>query len=164
MAYPRFQRARAFKYARRTSGVVSVTSSSAYQDVDTGLDITLNCQVGDVLEAVVSALGDTGGGASEICMEAVTIVSATPTNAFSTGAAPAATNSGVLGWMMTRSQYSGVGGSAFYTVQSADIVSGLVTVRLRARLLTGTTARNIICDANDPLMFGVKNLGPVDPS
>lgn len=160
MAYPRFQRARSFKVARRTAGNVAVTSTT-WVAVDTALDITLNAQVGDVLEAVVSSLWS--NDAFQARLEAVTWVSGAAVNTFS-GSTYSTTSTGVPGWFGTSGVYSAISGSAFLTVQAGDIVNGLVTVRLLAHAEGTTPAKSLTATATDPLTFAVKNLGPMDPN
>jgi hypothetical protein len=161
MSYPRFQRARAFKHVRHTSGNVAVSSTS-WANFDTGMDITLDAQTGDVIEVGLSALADSAGTATDIMFDAGTLVSSAIVNVVSSGTTESGSSDGVGAWYCTRSAYSNAAGSVMYTLQSGDISSGTVTVRLRVRL-AGAGSRNIFGSTTDPVQFSVKNLGPVDP-
>lgn len=159
MAYPRFQRARSFKVVRRTSGDVAITSTTMV-DLDTTMDIALNCQIGDVLEANINGAWSNEAIAGRI--EAVTLVSGAPVNTFS-GIAWSTTSDGVAGWHGIPSVYGVIGGPAYLMVAAGDIANGLVAVRLKVRVTTAGT-KTLTASATNPLMFAVKNLGPVDPN
>lgn len=157
MAYPRFQLARSFKFARRTAGDVLV-SNAAYTEIDVGLDAVLSAQVGDVLEASLSGLWSNENVAA--ALDAVTVVSGAFVNYLSGAGSD---GFGVQGWYANPTGFNGsVGGAAFYTVVAGDLASGLVTIRLVGKMIT--TARTLVASATRPLAFSVKNLGPVDPN
>lgn len=153
MAYPRFQRARAFKFSIRTAGDLTLNSTS-WANVDTGLDITLNCQVGDVVE--VNACGLWGGEAVGGRLSVATIVSAAVVNRVG------GTN-GVAAWFGVDNYMSNFGAPYFYTVQAADISSGVVLLRLQYATNSATN-KTLYAGTAYPLLFSAKNLGPVDPS
>lgn len=161
MAYPRFQRARAFKFSRHTSGNVSVTSTS-WANFDTGLDLVLDAQTGDVVEVGLSALGDSAGTAADILFDAGTLVSSAIVNVVSTGTSENGSSDGVAAWYCYRSMLAGAGGSVMYALQAGDIASGTVTLRVRVRL-SSAGSRSVLASTNDPVCFWAKNLGPVDP-
>lgn len=160
MGYPRFQLARAHKFLRRTSGNLTINSAS-WASVDTGLDITLEAQVGDVIEYSIN--GYWGSEAVVGLLDVVTVVSAAPVNAFGQGGAESNTNDGAVGWVGVSGVNSPVTGPVFYTVQAADVSGGTVTLRLRGRTVSGGT-KLLQATAGDPLMVAAKNLGPMDPN
>lgn len=161
MAYPRFQRARAFRTARSTAGDITL-NSTAWANVDTALDMTIEAQVGDVLMYTPSAL--TGAQTVDTYFDVVTLVSSAPLNSFAKAGAVEA-SPGTMGWqawfclptaLMTLS------GPAWYTVVAGDIVSGQVTTRLRYATFSATN-RTLYRNANNPLAVMLHNLGPADP-
>lgn len=160
MAQPRFQRARAFKFLHYTTGNINLTVNTNWTNVNTGLDMAIEAQVGDVLEYSINGLVDTGAGSAGL--DVATIVSAAPVNSFANAGAvtTAPPPYGVQGWPILASTSHEVSGSAFYTVVSGDISSGTVTVRLRYQ---AAGSKTLYASTNNPLQVAVKNLGPVDP-
>lgn len=160
MAYPRGQRARAFKFTRRTAGDVT-TSVTTWANVDTGMDLVLEAQVGDVIEASVSGLWNNDARAGYL--DVATVVSGSPVNSFAN--AGAATSSppfnGMCAWRGDTSLYTPIGGPAHYTIVAGDLSSGQVTLRLR--MASGAAAaKTIFAGTSFALEFSVSNLGPVD--
>lgn len=160
MAQPRFQRARAFKFLRYTTGDITLSTNTNWTNVQTGLDMTIEAQVGDVLEYHIGALYDAGAGSAGL--DVATVVSGSPVNSFANGGAvtTAPPPYGIQGWNVVASAGGHITGSAFYTVVNGDLSSGLVTVRLRYQA-SGT--KLIYASTNNPLQVAIKNLGPVDP-
>lgn len=161
MAYPRFQRARAFKFATRTAGNVSVASVSMAA-VDTALDIALEAQAGDVIEYGVNALWS--NQAFDGLLDVRTMVAGSPVNSLGSGGSDL--TGYVSGWYALGSNFASVSGSMFYAVTAGDIASGLVNLRLFARLGSAGT-RTLFAGAfptNNPLQVFARNLGPVDPN
>jgi hypothetical protein len=162
MAYPRFQRARSFKFASRTSGDVSINSTT-WVNVDTGLDITLDAQVGDVIEANL-VCRVSAASTPYFVADFHTLVSGTPTNSLVTGGAPGTSPaSSFAGWARANvpnaPTYAYLDGSVLYAVQAGDLSSGTVTLRLRA-----VSSAAVTVFASDPaLKVFAKNLGPADP-
>lgn len=149
MTYPRFQRARHFKFAERTSGDLTLNSTS-WADVDTGLDLDLLAEAGDVIKAGVSAL--MGSEAVEARLDVATIVSAAVVNTFGGTA-------GVPGWVGPSGALTPIGGSVMYELVSGDIDTGVVTLRLRYQTSTATN-KTLEAGTDYPLMWWVRNLGP----
>lgn len=145
---------------KRTSGNITLSSSLAWANVDTNLDITLNASAGDVIEYCVS--GIVGSAAVEAYFDVVTIVSGSPTNSFGYDAAPAnpTTSYGVSGWFCLTGAVATIAGSAFRTLVSGDISSGTVTLRLRYGMQNATT-RTLNATTAQPLEVWARNLGPV---
>jgi hypothetical protein len=146
------------RYAQRKRTAGSITlNSSAWANVDTGLDITLGAAAGDVIEYAISANLQSG---AEAYFDVVSIVSGSPVNSFSRDAAPAnpPTGYGFLGWLCTGSVISRVTGSIFHTLAAGDVSGGNVTLRLRYSV---ATARVIDGTSGSPLHVWARNLGPV---
>ena len=149
------------KKARRTSGNITL-NSTAWANVDTGLDLTLDAAAGDEivygLSAVVSA------AAPFVWFDVVTVVSGTITNSFGRRAAVEASpgDQGVSAWWSDDDVIAAVSGTAPpYTVQAGDIVSGAVTLRLR---YATDTAVNRLLNATTtiPLDVWAQNTGPLE--
>lgn len=163
MAYPRYQLAKQFKVTTRSSGDLTLNSTN-WANVDTGLDITLAAQVGDTLEATLSARA--AADAVHLYLDVVTLVSAAPVNSFGKRGAVQTTPGiiGIAGWYCTSGTSGVPGGPAHYVVVSGDLTSGLVTLRLRYATNTATN-KTIFADGTSHIIeFCVKNLGPVDSS
>jgi len=160
MGHPRYRLARAHKVTTRSAGNLTLNSTN-WANVDTGLDITLAAQAGDVLEASLSAVVD--ANAVILYLDVVTVVSAAPVNSFGKkGAVTAAPlPAGVSSWYCAASVLTMVGAPIHYTAVAGDLASGLVTLRLRYATATATN-RILNADSNVPVEFCVKNLGPAD--
>ena len=143
--------------ARRSSSSITI-NGTGWANVDTGLDITINADAGDVIEATFFALVD--NGATDIYIDAVTVVSGSPVNSFGAGGSINAAGYGVLGWGAVGSTFTFTGCSSTYTLAAGDVSSSQVVIRLRARTQTATN-RSLVCDANRVIQFYAKNLGPV---
>lgn len=163
MGYPRFQRARAFKYVNRTSGDLTLNSGS-WANVDTGTDLVLDAQSGDVIEVGGSWLV-AGSTTTATFFDVASIVSAAPVNSWGIDGAVTTTMEGVQAWRCDSNSIglnTAVGGSMMRTLVSGDIASGTVTLRLRYKQPTATNV-TLYNSANRVLHFWAKNLGPVDP-
>ncbi len=160
MAYPRFQLARGFKTARRTSGNPS-HSLTTWGDLDTTLDLTVAAQVGDMIEATVSALQNNEAVVGYL--DVVTVVANAPVNSFATQGAPSASSQGVMAWFSKSGDSTPNAGGALYTIQAGDLSSGQVTLRLRRRN-SAAVVKTIWATADLPFQWWVKNLGPADPN
>jgi hypothetical protein len=173
MAYPRFQRARAFKFIRRTqngsAGNDYPISSTSWALVDsTNLVASLNCQVGDVIEVQPAFLVTTSSTVNIFTLlDIATLTGTTPINYFSSqSSSPAA--SGLPAWAAGNPNGSvaigvPISASAFYTVQAGDIVNGQVTLGLAAAMGSAGSS-TIRASSSNPLQLVPKNLGPVDPN
>lgn len=138
--------------ARRTAGDVSV-NTTGWQNVDTGIDLTLAAVAGDEIEYTISLYCNSANNALKF--DVATIVSGSPVNYF--GGAGGA-DSGVPGWWAPASQDGGISGGVLYTVQAGDISGGNVVLRLRVNP-ANTTARIIAASSATPLIVSAKNLG-----
>ena len=136
----------------RTSSNITLNSTS-WANVDTGLDLTLAAQAGDLIQYTpsfyCSSVGATGG------FDVATIVSGSPVNYFGS-AGVGNTAYGVMAWIVP-SAATGVGGSAFYIVQSGDISGGNVVLRLRYRWASSSATLNAA--AILPCKVSAVNLG-----
>lgn len=157
MPYPQFRRSRSHKFTIRSAG--TVTATTTWAAVDTGLDITLSAQTGDVLQAGVSTFWD--NAATYGRLDCVLIPSGTVTSSFSGTYVAANATNGVNGWLGNTGTYTPIGASVMKTVVASDVVGGLTTCRLMLR--SDTAGKLLIAQASDPLQFWVKNLGPVQP-
>lgn len=155
----RHQLARAFKRVRRTSGNISI-SSTTWSNLDTGLDVVLQAAAGDTLEVCVNGLWN--NEASVGVLSACTVVAGAPVSHFGSGEPTTTTGDGVMGWFGPASVQMVVGAPAQLVLGSGDLASGYVTVRLRTRTNSGTKTLN--ATTGDPLEVIVKNLGPADPN
>lgn len=161
MAQPRFQRARAHRFERYTAGTITLNSTSWANMPGFGT-LTLEGQVGDVIEVGLNC--NVANEAVAALLDVVSSVSGAPTNSVGTGGAAltSTTGDGIRGWVSAASVTTTVGPPAFYTLQSGDISSGQVTLRLRYR--TSSAANKAIYSASDAgIFFYAKNLGPADP-
>lgn len=162
MSYPRFQLARSFKRAQRTSGNITLNQTAA-TDVDAGLDLILAAQVGDLIEYGIS--GRTDATASDVGFDVYTWVAGAPVSSFgpglTTGLAAAA---GVPHWYAPASAFRSIEGPMLGPpLIAGDLSGGLVTLRLRYAK-SAATAKTLNADAATPLTVWAKNLGPADPN
>jgi hypothetical protein len=140
--------------AVRTSGNLTLNSTS-WANVDTGLDLVVPAQAGDVL--LVSLSCDWGGGeAVTAALDACTLVSGSPVAYVSGGGG--ASDYGVQGWIgHSNDPVVGAGGAIQYVVQAGDISGGSVTLRLRYR--TGSAAnKTLMATTAQPIHWSVVNL------
>lgn len=146
-----------FQFHRRLS-TLTLTGSTSWANVPSIPTLSVVAAVGDVLEAEVQLNVDSA--ASAVWLDAVTEVSGTATNSFATGGAAltGTGGDGVRGWVIPASVSDRLSGPAYYTVQAADIVSGLCTVRFRYHTSVATD-RVIYGAADAGSFFSVKNLG-----
>lgn len=164
MPYPRFSRARNFKFIVRTAGNYSLNSLNTWANIDTGLDLTIEAQSGDVLAAMLCGyvIPSLSNGTTYTNIDACTLVSGSPLGYFGTNTTTQS-GQGVPWWTINGAVAEhGISGIAHYTVQSADVVSGAVTVRLRYQTNVATN-QTLRANTNAPLHWSVRNLGPVQP-
>lgn len=164
MAYPRSQRARAFKFAKRTAGNISITSAgfANWTTVDTALNLTLDGQVGDVIECYVNGLLD--NAVAELRFDVATMNGTTVLNYFGTAVQPN-TGEGVMGWVASSSPtyYQSLAVPVPKILVAGDLMGDTVTLAFRVRHVAGAT-RLLFGSTTNPLFFVAKNLGPVDPN
>lgn len=109
-----------------TTSSLSGTLSSSTFTVITGT-VTVTASAGDTLACSLSGLVD-NSSAGLVAFDAATMVSGSPVNWFSTGGS--SHTGGVGAWRCNLGNYEPMTGTALYTVQSGDVVSGQVTVRI----------------------------------
>lgn len=137
--------------AVRTSSSINFTSSG-WQNVDTGMDLVFSdVKVGDYV--TYSPNFYVGSAANALAFDVATIVSGSPVNYF--GTAGGASDDGVMAWYCPSNANVPVSGEAFYVVQSGDISSGSLTLRLRVRP-TNTTTRTISAVSTDPMRVAAR--------
>ncbi len=137
------------------------SAAVAWTNLDTGMDITIAAQVGDTLEASLSAL--VGSETVSAYFDVVTIVSATPVNSFGKrGAVETAAGFYIIGWFCSNGVFTPLGAPVHYTVVAGDLVSGLVTLRLRYATSAATNKTFYASGTTHIAEFCVSNRGPVD--
>jgi hypothetical protein len=139
--------------ARRTSGDLTL-NSTAWANLDTGLDLVVPAQAGDVLAITVSCRW--GSGAVGGILDAATIVAGSPVNYISGGVA-GASSWGVTGWSATSGHETGSGTMVQYVVQAGDVSGGNVTLRLRYRTSSATN-KTLYASSDLPFQWSVANL------
>lgn len=161
MAYPRFQRARAFKFTNgsgtsgSTTSLSSLSSTPVWTDIS-GSDVTLEAQAGDVLELSLSMTWAANSGSTASArMTFASMNGSSRINVYNNIAF-----GGVDAWVgAINANFYAQYGVFRYTVLTSDVLSGLVTMRLMGAC--DGTARAYY---NVPWQFTVQNLGPVDPN
>jgi hypothetical protein len=125
----------AIDYSSNASDI-SITSDS-WGAADTATDLVVPAVTGDLIE--VGLFMRVGTEAPQVFSEIVSMVSASPVNAVSTGAAAPSgtTGSGASVWIGDTGRHS-CGGVVFYTLQAGDLSGGNVTLRWYARRTSGT--------------------------
>lgn len=140
------------KRATRNTGDVAVSSTS-YVAVSTALDLTVpDVSAGDVLE--IGAVGSWSNNASTGRMDVVTRVAAADVN-YVSGLGSAGI--GVIPWTGNASVYGPVGVPTHYVVQAGDIEAGSVTLRLVAKVASGSKTLN--ASSASPFTWWARNLG-----
>ena len=146
----------ASRRATRTSGSI-VANSTAWANLDTGLDLTVPALAGDFIE--VSVNGVWLSEAVAVYLDAVTLVAGAPVTSLAQGIAPTATGSGVWGWRGDSGAQKTIGGGIGYALQAGDVSGGNVTVRLRYFTATATNKTLYCPDTNSPFSVAVVNHG-----
>lgn len=140
----------------RTSGNITLAASTAWKNVDTGLDLTLAAEPGDEIE--VSLAGAWSNEAVAAVLDVCTLVGGTPVNHFiasgGVGDTPGAWGE------LTGGAFASITGSVSRVLVAGDISAATVTLRLRARQVAAT-AKAIQAVAVSPLIFTARNRGPV---
>lgn len=162
MAYSRFQQARAHRFIKYTGGNITCNQTAVTALHATDLDMTIEAQIGDVLEYGMS--GRTDAVAQFIALDVYSIVAGNRVNPFAQGLSTSmATTDGVSGWLVPSTAVAqNISGSALKVVEFSDLANGAILLRPYYAKTT-TTARAIMANLNSPLMVWVKNLGPSDP-
>lgn len=145
-------------YASRGSGNLTISSAS-WVAVDAGLDLALPAFPGDLIEAGWMALL---GSSGDCCMDIATMVAGAITNVFSTKGAQSTNGQGLGIGRGVGGMYSTSGGTSFYVVTAADLVSGKVNLRWIYKMISGsktvyaesTTVNGVTAE------FMAKNHGP----
>lgn len=143
-----------YEFAKRVSGDITLNSTS-WANVDTGLDLVLDAATGDTILAGASMV--IGSEATTLCLDVATIVSAAPVNYF--GTAGGAGDFGITSWLGTTGQVESAGAPTMYTLQSGDISTGTVTLRLRYRT-TSATNKTLRASSTLPFLWWAENIGP----
>lgn len=157
--YPRFRRSRDHKTARRTSGDLTLNSTT-WADLDNGLDLVLAAREGDSIEVGISA--QAAEEALDGYLDVATVVAGSPVNYF--GTAGGASDRGIAAWILAVSAVSSPAGAIHRTLTAGDIDGGTVRLRLRYRTSSASNKTLRASSAIVPLQWYAKNLGPPDPS
>lgn len=121
------------RYRSEAGGNFTLNSTS-WTNVDTGTDLVVPAQAGDVLEVGINVIHDSGTTAY---LDVATIVSGSPVN-FVSGGGGTSGEQGLVGWRCETGITSPISGVAQYVVQTGDISGGNVTLRLRYRTFAAT--------------------------
>lgn len=146
--------------ATSKNGNTVLASSTSWSNFDTGIDLTLAAQAGDVIEANVSLRAD-NTTAVDVFLDVVTVVSGTPVTSFGLQAAAptSTTGDGIPSLILTAGAKTNGSASVPLTLAVGDVDSG--QVRLRMRYRTGTaTGRTVEASGNRLLRFWAVNHGP----
>lgn len=135
----------------RTAGDLSF-NTIGWQNVSTTLDVTVAARAGDLV--AFSPQFSCGNTANQFAFD---VFNVTSSYYWASGTVTPVTN-GQAGWLAAASAQRGIAGQAFYRVQSLDIVSGLLTMRLRVNPST-TTSRTISATATTPAKVSAVNYG-----
>ncbi len=146
--YPTARAAVISTFLSRTGGDLTLTNDASWHDVPTIGDLTISAVPGDVLVVVMNGVTDNS------CRFEVQL----PNGSNYVGPGVSATQ-GIAGWANRVAGASQVGGSAFYTVQSADLVGGVLSARLRYTTNSSGATKIFATTGVGPLIFGVVNLG-----
>lgn len=152
-----------FDLFRRTAGNITLTGTTTWSDlttIGTTADLTLNASTGDVVEAGVFALFGVDNVAA--CLDVITVVGSTKTNSLTTGGAVPAnfTAFSGSGWYSVGGSFESLTGSLFYVLQSGDISSSTVKLRVQYAMASATN-RLIHGSSANPFLFYARNHGPV---
>lgn len=124
-------------YAPSSSSLTGTLSSTSWTAL-TG-SVTITAAAGDVIEVTPEAIvNPPASGFSIVQLDAATMVSASPVNWLSTG--NGSHTGGVGGWRCQLSDYEPATSSVLYVVQSGDVSSGQVTVKIYGTCNTGSRA------------------------
>lgn len=135
-------------FVKRTAGDLSITNDASWHDVPTIGDLSIAAAAGDVLDIRLSGVTDNN----------MRFEVEFPTSGNYAGPGITSTQ-GIAGWANRSSAAADVGGSVFYTVQSGDISSGNVAVRLRYTTNSSGATKIFASTSVGPLFFAVANLG-----
>jgi len=144
---------------RYTAGDITCVANNAWENMPSVGTLTLVATEGDWIQVGVS-FGVFNTTAQSISFDVGTEVSSSIVNHISSGAAPDDAQFGIAGWRVPASAQGSASGSIFYQLQSSDISSGTVTLRLRDHP-EGSTDRVVNASTARPLHFWAINLGQV---
>lgn len=137
-------------FVLRTAGNLTYPTGG-FAEISSALRLTVDAVAGDLIEVQVNGFA-TPGASSSYPMDAATIVSGSVTNRFGGG------TSGVSGWYAgSTAGLNPITGSAWYTIQAGDIVTGQVTISLLGNRDAGSNAGTLNATANIPLGVAVIN-------
>jgi hypothetical protein len=142
-----------FSQVKSNSGdTIRVMSSGAAYAYGLTPRARVQARAGDLLEIGLAFVSDNGAG--DLRVDAVTLDGSTVVNYVS---GLGSTGHGVTAWGTVGGRYTHQNGVFHYTVQSADVINGTVTLAPVFKPQSG--ARNVLNDLTDPQIFTVRNLG-----
>jgi hypothetical protein len=143
-------------YVIRTAGDYVRNTNTAWEDLDTGLDLTLTAASGDTVEVGISSYWQ--GTNTTAYLDVATVVSGSPVTYFSNGTGTPASE-GVACWRSPGNTVGTVAGSVMLTLGSGDVSGGEVVLRIRIRDTDSVNSKRLRADSDQPLQFWAKNLG-----
>jgi hypothetical protein len=142
-----------------TSGDISFAQSTAWAKGPSAFEVNLPAFVGDYIELSVNCMADSSA-TQNLWLDLLTLNGAggTAVTYFASGGTTA--NEGIEG--LTADQaYKRFGANAILgPLGSSDVVSGRVYATLGYRTNNSGAARVLFANANNPLLYYVKNIGP----
>lgn len=154
MAYPRYLKARDFKFSKRTSGnfTTAAVGASTFTVVDATMDLVLSAQIGDTIEVGIDCI--TLRPTADIFLDVGTLSGAAIVTRFAGG------TSGIPG-LYSPNATNVLDATYVLTLAAGDVTSLTTTVRLL--YATSAASQTIQASTASPLLFWAKNLGPSDP-
>lgn len=146
--------------ARLTTGNLALASTS-WVDVSTSIDLVLAASTGDWVEVDLDArvLAEE---ANNLYFDAVTVVAGSPVTWLSSGTSASGAHEAQPAWTMPSAYKGSISGSVLYQVQSGDISSGQVRIRLRYYTDAASPTRSVgatTANLGFPLIFSGRVLG-----
>ena len=134
-------------------------NNTAWANLSTATDLTLAASAGDVVQVDLSSL--IGSEATDLFLDAVTLVGGVVTNSFATAGAVLAAGQGIMGWRGSSGVFSSVGCSLFYKLVAGDVSGGNVVIRFRYK--TGAAVnKTMYSESTIRTTFSARNHGPVE--
>jgi len=146
-----------FQFDRRTAGDLTL-NAAIWTNVDTGLDLILDAAVGDIVQVGMSGFLEAGSSSFITGFDFVSIVSASPVNAWGQDGTENNSNQGIAALTVPGNTDQGKGGSVARAVVSGDLSTGTLTLRLRYNMSTGVN-RDLRASAAFPLHVWAINYG-----
>lgn len=163
MGSPRYRRSRVHKATRLSTGNLTLNSTNWADVNNAALDREIKeAQAGDAV--VVGLSGRWGTEAVWGFLDIVTVVASTPLNSFCQQgpvvASPSGNVEGIPAWHGVSGGHTPISGYSMpYVLTAADVVDGVVTLRLRYATLTAAN-KTLYASTAIPLDLWAVNMGP----